>query len=730
MGQFLIDWLGALWMVLVESGPYLLVGFIIAGVLSILVPSAWIARRLGGDDVKSVATAALIGVPVPLCSCSVIPTATQLRRSGASRGATTSFLISTPETGVDSIGATWALMDPLMTVVRPVAAFLTAFASGIAVNLFGAGESGPLDQASLKVEPAAVDAGSDDGSCCGHVAAPEPAKGTSTEGDHGHVDHDHAAHDDAEAPAWKRVLSYAFGTLLDDLTPWFLIGFAISGLIVVAIPDGFFAGAVFTGWAAMAAMLVAGVPLYVCATASTPIAAAMMAKGLEPGAALVFLLAGPATNVATILVVRDLLGKRALVIYLTSIAVMSLAIGAAVNRLYPMFGLDPTDMDVTPGAMDHGFIATASGVILAVLLARSALRLRLDVRLGKWLRKVGGPIGLDLTARPAKVAAGSIGLVAYAMTAVTAVGPAETVFVESFGKIAAQSSEPGLLTHLPWPFSRAVRIDTGTIRLVTFGVDETPIPDSAISTESLIRANKRFAKLDDEAEMMTGEETFVAVEYAVQYRVTDGEAWHFGFSDPEALVKRLAQEAIRRSTAKRTVQQLLVTERGGYVDEVEVTLAALLQQSGLGAELRSIQLLSAHAPPNVHGAYRAVASALIDRETKQLIETRKAAEKLSEASIAKTQLIQAAKAERQSMERGAQSAADGLSALIKANEETDGVASQALQLNALRRALTGAQDVSRRIVAVLAPFTQIQTFPARGPSGTPPSPMGQGPFGR
>ena len=109
MTQMLTEWFEAIWMVLAESGPYLLVGFAIAGFLAVFVPTRWVARRLGGDDTRSVATAALIGVPIPLCSCSVIPTATQLRRSGASRGATTSFLISTPETGVDSIGATWAL---------------------------------------------------------------------------------------------------------------------------------------------------------------------------------------------------------------------------------------------------------------------------------------------------------------------------------------------------------------------------------------------------------------------------------------------------------------------------------------------------------------------------------------------------------------------------------------------------------------------------------------------
>ena len=197
MGEFLIEWLRAMWMVLVESGPSLLVGFVIAGFFKVLVPANWVARKLGGDDVRSVASASILGVPVPLCSCSVIPTATQLRRSGASRGATTSFLISTPETGVDSIGATWALMDPLMTVVRPVAAFGTAFIAGIGVNLFGReredDETPPLDLPDPAPSGSDAAAGSGDDppkkSCCHDESDGEASNAGVDEGgaDHGHV---------------------------------------------------------------------------------------------------------------------------------------------------------------------------------------------------------------------------------------------------------------------------------------------------------------------------------------------------------------------------------------------------------------------------------------------------------------------------------------------------------------------------------------------------------------
>ncbi|MEO0663924.1 MAG: permease, partial [Planctomycetota bacterium] len=338
----------------------------------------------------------------------------------------------------------------------------------------------------------------------------------------------------------RRALRYAFGTLLDDLAPWFLVGFVLSGLIVVALPDGFFDGALFSGALSMLVMLVAGVPLYVCATASTPIAAAMMAKGLEPGAALVFLLAGPATNVATILVVRDLLGRRALVVYLASIALMSLLLGSVTNRLYPAFGFDPTAMDVTPGAMQHGAIATASGVILSLLLARSAWNQRLGLRFGAFLRRVARPVGIDPTALPFKALGLALLLYAWGSTAVTVAGPGETVFVERFGRIVAERSEPGYVVHAPWPLAAARRVATREVRAVEFGVDRAPIADDVVDTAAMRAELERRERLEDQAEMMTAEGVFVAIEYAVQYRITDARAWRYGFSDPEALVRMLA----------------------------------------------------------------------------------------------------------------------------------------------------------------------------------------------
>ncbi len=357
--EFLASWLLAIWEMLALSGPWLILGFLLAGYIRVVLPEQLIYRHLGKDNWRSVMTAAVAGVPIPLCSCSVVPTAMSLRKSGASKGSTTSFLISTPETGVDSIGITWALMDPLMTIVRPVAALLTALGSGLLVNVL------------VKLGLAA-DAPSEDPDGLGCAAS-----GTCQDHSHDHHghDHDHTA-SGANDNVLLRAARYAFGPLLDDLTPWFVFGLVLSGLIAVLVPEGFLASASGSPWISRFAMLAAGVPMYVCATASTPIAATLVAKGLDPGAALIFLLAGPATNLATIAVVRGFLGGRVLLVYLFSIAVFSLAVGALLGPLYGLFDLQPSATMTATVSENLGWPELIGGALMIGLLLRSAQRLR------------------------------------------------------------------------------------------------------------------------------------------------------------------------------------------------------------------------------------------------------------------------------------------------------------------------------------------------------------------
>ena len=352
MIDFLQNWATATWGIVAESGPFLLLGFVIAGFLKVLIPQERVFRFLGQDNFRSVFIASIFGVPVPLCSCSVIPTAIALKRSGASKGATTSFMISTPETGVDSIGITWALMDPIMTIARPLIALLSAVGCGTAVNILRSRGWDGTAPADLELPTAE-----------GPQCKSEQTIGSKI----------------------QQALSYSFGTLLDDLTPSFLIGFLGSGLITLLIPADFFGSTLPTGWISMLVMLVAGIPFYVCAAASTPIAAALIAKGLDPGAALVLLLAGPATNLATMAVVHRFLGKRVLIVYVTGISVFALLGGVVINHLYQSWNRMPTVADSVSHHGHLNLLAITSGAILSMLLVFSAIRSRL---LQRWLQKV------------------------------------------------------------------------------------------------------------------------------------------------------------------------------------------------------------------------------------------------------------------------------------------------------------------------------------------------------
>lgn len=330
--------LAASWHSLVESAPYLLFGFLVAGMLHAFVSTDLVARHLGGGRVASVVKAALLGVPLPLCSCGVLPAALDLRRKGASRGAVLSFLVSTPETGVDSMALSWVLLGPVLTAFRPLAAFVTAVAAGVLENVFGReGEAGPELAGGCGCAPPRVDR--------------RPLAARLGEG-----------------------LRYAFGDLLGDLAPWLGAGFLAAGVIGAAVPEGALERTLGAGPLAYLVMLAVGVPLYICATASTPVAAALLLKGLSPGAALVFLLAGPATNAASLTALAGTLGWRATLRYLAAIAGVSLAMGALLDALFPGAGrlalAGAGAAELLPPAAETACAAVLAALCLRPLLLR------------------------------------------------------------------------------------------------------------------------------------------------------------------------------------------------------------------------------------------------------------------------------------------------------------------------------------------------------------------------
>ncbi len=366
---FLADWLRELWFILVESGPWLVGGFLVAGVVHVLLPSDLIARLLGGRGFGGVWKAALVGVPLPLCSCSVIPIAAGLRRDGASKGASAAFAISTPESGVDSIAFTWAVLGPVMGIARPFAALTTALSAGALVAATTKDDAPPparkphdAPKPCCSSEPAPAESSccstTQAAGCCEPIATPAEARG-------------------GFAQKATRAVRHGWIDMPRDLAVWLVVGLALSALIAVITPDGWIAENVGTGLGPMLLMLVAGMPVYVCAIASTPVAAALVAKGLSPGAALVFLLAGPATNMATMAWVAKDLGWRALWSYLGAIAICSIAFGLALDALISAgaFGNLTTSFASLTEAHEHGpaWWEQAFAVALAVMLGAALL---------------------------------------------------------------------------------------------------------------------------------------------------------------------------------------------------------------------------------------------------------------------------------------------------------------------------------------------------------------------
>lgn len=321
---------------LAEMAPYLLLGFGIAGLLYAFVPGKFYQNHLSRPGVGSVIKAALIGVPLPLCSCGVLPTAVSLRRNGASRGATTSFLIATPQTGIDSIAATYSLLGPAFAIIRPVAALITAFVGGMLVNR--------EDKSDTNDEDSDVDT----------IDAPT-ATGFRSK--------------------ILGALQYGYVDMVQNIGKWLIIGLVIAAAITVFIPNGFFTFFASYPLLSMIAVVIVAVPMYVCSTGSIPIALSLMLKGLSPGAAFVLLMAGPAANFASIIIVGKSLGKKAAAIYLGTIILGAIAIGMIIDMFMPR-GWFPMSMvaGTTHCHLNVGLFPGLCSLLLIILLINALIR--------------------------------------------------------------------------------------------------------------------------------------------------------------------------------------------------------------------------------------------------------------------------------------------------------------------------------------------------------------------
>ncbi len=325
-----MDYVLCILAILNAMSPYLLFGFFIAGVLHVYVPHSFFKRHLSAPSFGSVLKATLIGIPLPLCSCGTIPVAMSLKRDGASRGATVAFLIATPQTGVDSIMATYSLMGLPFAILRPLAALVTALLGGAFTNHYAPKEEASLKEINLSNE--------------------------------------------SQERSFKAVIRYAFYEILQNIGRYLTVGLILAAAITVLVPEGAFDS--FSNYPVLNMLVIVAlsVPMYLCATGSIPIAAALMLKGLSAGSALVLLMAGPAASIASIAIVGKVLGKKTLMLYLIAIVAGSMLFGLGVDYLLPK--------ELFVGSLNHlnhshhqfSIIETVSSIAFVILLINALIK--------------------------------------------------------------------------------------------------------------------------------------------------------------------------------------------------------------------------------------------------------------------------------------------------------------------------------------------------------------------
>ncbi len=318
-----------IWFVTVAMAPYLLFGFLMAGILSVLISKDYVRKHLGGHGWLGSFKAALIGVPMPICSCGVIPLAASLRKHGASRGATASFLASTPQTGIDSLLITYALLGWIFAVFRALVAFISGLLCGTAVSLV-----------SSKADKLADDA-------------------------------ENNGSQEKQSNTIVRMLSYGFITLPGNISRAVFLGIVVSGVISGLIPADFFSDQLGDSPFTMLLMLIIGIPLYVCSSASVPIALAFIKAGISPGAALVFLITGPATNAATLTTLWKIIGKKQLTVFLITLSLCALAAGFIMNHFTPTLGIQ---QQVCAESSYTGIMENLWALLLITVLAKGIFR--------------------------------------------------------------------------------------------------------------------------------------------------------------------------------------------------------------------------------------------------------------------------------------------------------------------------------------------------------------------
>jgi HflK protein len=581
---------------------------------------------------------------------------------------------------------------------------VTAVVAGLATNFFGDGRRS--ESAADAAEGQALAAAAEDVTCCddhGH--------------DHGHERSAHGTGAPGPSPRFQQtvrgIYRYAFRELLDEISYWLVLGIVLSGVIAAALPPDVFERYLNDPLTSMLVMLVIGILVYTCASSSTPIAAALVLKGLNPGAALVFLLAGPATSLSSITVLLKFLGARVVALYLASIAVVSLLAGFTLNWTYQALAIDPRATFGTATSFIPEPLKVAGGLLLLALLLFSLRRTHVP---GEWLwlrDRFAGLSGIGLTAKRLKVGALAALVLLYLASGLFSVQPGEVGMRQRFGEITAPDLAPGLHYRLPWPFESHKVVPTDLVRRAEFGYrseaaaelgvralarDRLTVGGPGNPVPNAIKATGFWFEMQsvpEESFLLTGDGNFIDLRFSVQYRVADPVAFAYELAEPEALVRSLTLAALRALVGTSSIDAVYTTERGAAERQVRDRVQGLLVDYEAGIELMSVRLLYVHPPKEVHDAFRDVASAQEDKlRTINRAQTF-AVEDVNQAEGEAAAMVEEALAFQEERIRRAAGDASGFGLKVDAYRRAPELTRFRLQLETIEAVLPGVQKFVR-----------------------------------
>lgn len=601
-----------------QSSIFILLGLLFSGIMHEFIPMKLVTKNLGQKGIKGIFWATILGAPLPLCSCSVLPAAATLRKKGASKSATASFIVSVPETGVDSVIVSYGLLGPVMAVYRPIAALTTAIAAGLSCAFLTRNDEdeGPLSSADEKSLEELT----------------EHHHHHDHDHDHDH-DHHHHHHDEEMSESnnqglkekTRGVLRYGFGPMLDDIAFWIVVGLVITGLMLALVPDNFFStgDGLLAGILSMLIMVLISVPLYTCASMSTPVAAGLIVSGLSPGAALVYLLTGPATSIATINIVGRMLGYKVMWAYLSSIIIVAICFGLMLD--YFAADIVRADAIVALNSADSTFwfvVKTASAIIFAGLVIVSFGRksYREPVQDLKTQATIAGGFLKTHQRNLASATASIIVLLLYPFYTLQ-VPPGNQGMILRFGEVVERDLSPGLYFRLPSPITETVVVDTGNVRQIS--IDES-LGNFTVGGESV-------NSYENSNTYLTADENVLLIKSVITYEIDDIYDYHFYSEQNENLLMDIARQVLVSETVQLPIDAIFTTERHSLESRFRSQLKSKVETLEQGFKVLDARLVYVHAPNRVHDAFRDVASSLEDLQRELFLADGDAISMLNEA---------------------------------------------------------------------------------------------------